>query len=534
MKKILLTLFVLFSTTFVFAQDDYKVPTDAYFNQRVVQLTKAGTLEQTVMELYGDVHVQGIKVTGPMNDADLKFLARLAKGGSLTDLHSANLHDAEFESIPEGCFQNLTYFMYIYFPKTLRTISDNAFQNCDLISVVLNNGLESIGKHAFYSTHSKTLTIPASVKYIGDAAFAGSKDYTEVKVDPANTIFKMIGYMLCDVSRHKVLQCFNMSEGIVEVPQDMESIGDEAFSPLKKVTAVRIPASVTHIGSEVFSMTYALQKIEVASENPSFTAVDGVLFSKDRSVLWTYPASKDGKSYTTPATVRQIADGAFAQAGGQNAHAGMKGKEKREKNLARVTVNEGTETIGKDAFLFSGLEEIELPKTIRSIGSSCFYYTDLSRITLPEGITRLEDATFGACGSLESVTLPSTLTYIGNDIFAVYNTSLTDVSIYAPEPPTCAAGAFNTFDNSVTLHVVGGAERKYEQDDIFGSSLFDSIVGDLTPTSVKNVTKRATDVVETGIYSIDGRKLQHRTRGLNIIKMSDGSARKVLADSPNQ
>ena len=239
------------------------------------------------------------------------------------------------------------------------------------------------------------------------------------------------------------------------------------------------------------------------------------------------------KRYTTPATVRQIADGAFAQAGGQNAHAGMKGKEKREKNLARVTVNEGSETIGKDAFLFSGLEEIELPKTIRSIGSSCFYYTDLSRITLPEGITRLEDATFGACGSLESVTLPSTLTYIGNDIFAVYNTSLTDVSIYAPEPPTCAAGAFNTFNNSVTLHVVGGAESKYEADGTFGSGLFDSIVGDLTPTRIMSLDKGMNGAVETGIYSIDGRRLQHRTRGLNIIRMSDGRVRKVLVGPAN-
>ena len=44
MKKILLTTFVILcSVMTVFAQDDYKIKEDAYFNQRVIELTKAGT-----------------------------------------------------------------------------------------------------------------------------------------------------------------------------------------------------------------------------------------------------------------------------------------------------------------------------------------------------------------------------------------------------------------------------------------------------------------------------------------------------------
>ena len=109
MKKILLTTFVILcSVMTVFAQDDYKIKEDAYFNQRVIELTKAGTLEAQVMDVFEDEDVQGIKVIGPMNDKDLRFLAKLAKGGTLRDLHSANLHEAKFASIPEGCFQDLT------------------------------------------------------------------------------------------------------------------------------------------------------------------------------------------------------------------------------------------------------------------------------------------------------------------------------------------------------------------------------------------------------------------------------------------
>ena len=86
-----------------------------------------------------------------------------------------------------------------------------------------------------------------------------------------------------------------MAEGAVEIPNGIECIGDGAFSPLKKVTSVSIPASLKQIGSEVFSETYALNHIDVSAENTTFSAVDGVLFNNNQSVLYTYPASKNGK-----------------------------------------------------------------------------------------------------------------------------------------------------------------------------------------------------------------------------------------------
>ena len=112
--------------------------------------------------------------------------------------------------------------------------------------------LRRLGNSAFYGVHSKSLTIPVSVKRIGDAAFAGNKDYKTVTVDAANTNFKMVQNMLCDVKEQKVLQCFDMAEDVIDIPQGMKSIGDEAFSPLHNVTTVRIPSSVTRVGNEAF------------------------------------------------------------------------------------------------------------------------------------------------------------------------------------------------------------------------------------------------------------------------------------------
>jgi len=67
---------------------------------------------------------------------------------------------------------------------------------------------------------------------------------------------------------------------------------------------------------------------------------------------------------------------------------------------------------------------------------------------------------------------------------------------------------------------MGNAKQKYEDDSVFGSGIFDSIVGDLTPTNVTNAQQNATNVVEVGIYNTNGVRLQHKVRGLNIIKMS--------------
>ena len=73
-----------------------------YFNQRVVGLKKAGIAGAEVTSRFSDVNVQGIKVIGPMNEKDLRYLAKLAKGGTLNDLHSANLTDAVVETSQKG------------------------------------------------------------------------------------------------------------------------------------------------------------------------------------------------------------------------------------------------------------------------------------------------------------------------------------------------------------------------------------------------------------------------------------------------
>lgn len=104
------------------------------------------------------------------------------------------------------------------------------------------------------------------------------------------------------------------------------------FSPdLQEVT---LPASVTAIGDQAFSWCTKLKSIKVDAASKDFTEVDGILFSKSKDTLVSYPAGKEGKSYTVPDSVKKLASFAFM----------------RSQNLEAVTVPESVTYIGQEAF----------------------------------------------------------------------------------------------------------------------------------------------------------------------------------------
>lgn len=82
----------------------------------------------------------------------------------------------------------------------------------------------------------------------------------------------------------------------------------ELFFGNSELTRVWVPATVTYFGDDptdctftyVFSYCDNLTSINVASDNPSFRSVDGVLYSKDMRVLYNYPCSRAGETYHVP------------------------------------------------------------------------------------------------------------------------------------------------------------------------------------------------------------------------------------------
>lgn len=111
------------------------------------------------------------------------------------------------------------------------------------------------------------------------------------------------------------------AEGNVVIPEMIDGytvteLGEQLFFGKYGVVTVGIPKTVTTIGkwSYVFSYCHDLVAINVDSENPAFCSVDGVLYDKDKEVLYNFPCSKNVSTYTVPNTVTNICCTAFASA----------------------------------------------------------------------------------------------------------------------------------------------------------------------------------------------------------------------------
>ena len=88
-------------------------------------------------------------------------------------------------------------------------------------------------------------------------------------------------------------------------------ISSRAFFGCAFLESAWIPETVSEIGTLAFGECEALRLIGVDAENPYFTAVDGILYTKDFHTLMHCPAKRPGTSVWIPATVTVISEMAF-------------------------------------------------------------------------------------------------------------------------------------------------------------------------------------------------------------------------------
>ena len=182
------------------------------------------------------------------------------------------------------------------------------------------------------------------------------------------------------------------------------------------------------------------------------------------------------------------------------------------------------DVIGSYAFYScSGLTSLTLPAGITSIGWYAFRgCSGLTSLTLPTGITSIGYCTFWGCSGLTSLNLPAGITEIGS--YAFYGCSgLTSIYVYAEKVPKIGSNAFEECDaKKCTVYVPMGTYDDYWLSD-FG--YFENIV-EFDATGIDKTTT-STDVEEVARYSVNGQRLSAPTKGLNIVKYSDGSVKKV-------
>ena len=129
---------------------------------------------------------------------------------------------------------------------------------------------------------------------------------------------------------------------------------------------------------------------------------------------------------------------------------------------------------------------------------------------------------FESCSGLTSIALPSGLTEIGVNAFSGCS-GLTSIYVYAEKLPKLGTNMFGGCDaKKCTVYVPKGTYDDYWLSE-FG--YFENIV-EFEATGINNVVT-SNDAKELSRYSVNGQRLSAPTKGLNIVKYSDGSVKKV-------
>lgn len=196
-----------------------------------------------------------------------------------------------------------------------------------------------------------------------------------------------------------------------------------------------------------------------------------------------------------------------------------------EGNLSELDLSDASIVPGGDYYITCAY--FDYPSKIHTsyqvIGDLAFEgCSGLTSLKLPSDIRLIGRNAFEGCSGLTSITLPSGVTKIGESAFANCS-GLTSIYVYAEKMPKLRTNMFDGCDaKKCTVYVPKGTYDDYWLSE-FG--YFENIV-EFDPTGINNVIT-SNDTKELSRYSLNGQRLSAPTKGLNIVKYSDGSVKKV-------
>lgn len=292
-----------------------------------IHLSAPGTLGNEALAHVSTLpEMHYLRLSGKMNASDWNDISKM------TGLYAIDMTNVDIETIPVKAFTN-TSIRFVDLPTKLKTIGDNAFDDRLLTGpLVLPEGLDSIGKQAFQKNFITEVTIPESVRAIGQSAFY-----------------------------------YNQSLKSVTLNNSMETINRSLFNSCNKLAVVRGGRNVKIVDQSAFAGCDSLRSISditpVTINSSAFyncRKLESLNFSRIKSIGYESFYYCFGLKEADLTTLTSINNRSFVACTG----------------LKKVTLGNDITTIKSEAFNgCDALEEVVLGSSINSLESNCFYST---------------------------------------------------------------------------------------------------------------------------------------------------------------
>lgn len=227
------------------------------------------------------------------------------------------------------------------------------------------DGVEVIGDNSFSKCRLKSIVLPNSVKYIGRFAFKECLNLSKVQ----------FGNGLLEIAECAFYRCKSLSS--ITLPTGLQEIYQGAFID-SGLSSIIIPDSVKSMGTQIFQECKNLSYVKLPSSLKSIPD-------------YTFDACQRLFKVDIPDACQSIGEYAFRNC----------------LKLRTIKLPSQLQEIGASAFALSGIQDIEIPKSVKLIKGAVFQGCDLKTLKLPKFVTT-EQFTFSSA-SINTIIYDGTL-----------------------------------------------------------------------------------------------------------------------------